>query len=320
VPGTKMPMEAYGSLCTHSKEVCLVPSRGREEMREVRCMWPVAAELGEGPIWSASEGAVWFVDIKGRRVHRFHAETGDRQSWAAPDQVSFILPAGEKSFVAGLPGRLARFVPVTGAFEPILNLEGEPPGNRLNDACLDASGCVWFGSMDDNEKDANGALYFWDGIAAPIACEQGFVISNGPAHSPDGKTLYHTDTVNRTIFRYDVATGGFLSGKRALIEIEENAGWPDGTVVDADGCLWIGLYGGSAVRRYSPDGALREVVTLPCSLVTKVALGGSDLRTAFITTARKGLTQAELAAQPLAGGLFAFNVDVPGCDNVATNP
>jgi D-xylonolactonase len=166
--------------------------------------------------------------------------------------------------------------------------------------------------MDDGETEPHGALYCWDRSAAPIACDQGFVISNGPAFSPDGRTLYHTDSVRRTINRFDVASDGFLSGKRPFIEIEEGAGCPDGTSVDAEGCLWVALYRGWAVRRYSPRGELLEVVALPCANVTKLALGGGDLKTAFVTTARKGLGPRELAAQPLAGNLFAFDAEVPG--------
>lgn len=281
-------------------------------MREVRCVWPVAAELGEGPVWSGSDRALWFVDIKGRRVHRFDPATEGRQSWPAPDQVGFVMPAPDGCLVAGLPGRLACFTPATGEFESLLALEAEPLRNRLNDACVDGAGRLWFGSMDDREADASGTLYRWDGTAAPVACDDGFVISNGPAHSPDGRTLYHTDTVRRTIYRFDVAADGFVSGKRPFIEIEEDAGWPDGSTMDAEGCLWVALWKGCAVRRYSPQGELLETVSLPCANVTKLALGGDGLKTAFVTTARKGLSPDELGTQPLAGGLFAFETDVPG--------
>jgi D-xylonolactonase len=281
-------------------------------MREVRCAWAVEAELGEGPFWSAPEGALWFVDIKGRSVHRFHPATDGRRSWLAPDQVSFVLPRSDGCFVAGLPRRLARFTPATGAFETLIALEGERPGNRMNDACVDATGRLWFGSMDDDETEPRGVLYRWDCRVAPIACDQGFVISNGPAFSPDGRTLYHTDSVRRTIYRFEVASDGSASGKRPFIQIEDGAGFPDGTTVDAEGCLWVALYQGWAVRRYSARGELLEVVALPCANVTKLALGGGDLKTAFVTTARKGLGPRELAAQPLAGNLFAFDAEVPG--------
>jgi sugar lactone lactonase YvrE len=260
---------------------------------------------------------LWFVDIKGRRIHRFQPESGEHRSWPAPDQVTFLQPRGAGAFVVGLPGRLACFTPATGEFATLVTIEHAWPGNRTNDACLDAAGRLWFGTMDDQETEPHGKLYCWDGTTAPQPCDDGYVISNGPAFSPDGRTFYHTDTGRRAVYRFDVEPDGRLSGKRPLVEIEASAGWPDGSVVDAAGCIWIALYGGWAVRRYSPQGQLLETVSFPCANVTKVALGGRDLKTAFVTTARKGLSAEELAAQPLAGGLFAFEVDVPGLPGCA---
>jgi xylono-1,5-lactonase len=281
-------------------------------MRDVRCVWPIAAELGEGPCWSVSDSALWFADIKGRQVHRFDPATGGKRSWPAPDQVSFVLPEAGGSFVTGLPGRVARFIPATGAFETLAALEGEPSGNRLNDACIDTAGRLWFGSMDDRCVAPTGVLYCWDGGAAPIICDDGFTISNGPADSPDGRTLYHTDSALRTIYRYELAADGAISGRQPFIEVEEGAGLPDGSIVDAEGCLWVALYGGAAVRRYSPLGELLETVAIPCANVTKLVLGGAELKTAFVTTAWQDLSAVERGEQPLAGGLFAFETDVPG--------
>jgi sugar lactone lactonase YvrE len=255
---------------------------------------------------------MWFVDIKGQRIHRFRPESCEQRSWPAPDQVTFLLPRGASGFVVGLPGRLACFTPATSEFVTLATIEPDLPHNRTNDACLDAAGRLWFGTMDDQETEPHGRLYCWDGTTPPQPQDDGYVITNGPAFSPDGRTFYHTDTKRRVVYRFDVEPNGTLRGKRPFVEIDAHAGWPDGSVVDAEGCVWIALYGGWAVRRYSPHGQLLETVSLPCANVTKVALGGGDLRTAFVTTARKGLSSEELAAQPLAGGLFSFQVDVPG--------
>jgi sugar lactone lactonase YvrE len=255
---------------------------------------------------------LWFVDIKGRRIHRFQPESCEQRSWLAPDQVTFLQPRGAGGFVIGLPGRLASFTPATGEFATLVKIEQDWPRNRTNDACLDAAGRLWFGTMDDEEIEPRGRLYCWDGTSAPQPKDQGYVISNGPAFSPDGRSFYHTDTGRRLIYRFDVEPDGTLSGKRPFVEIEALAGLPDGSMVDAEGCIWIALYGGWAVRRYSPQGQLLETIALPCANVTKVAFGGADLKTAFVTTACKGLSPQALAAQPLAGGLFAFAMDVPG--------
>jgi D-xylonolactonase len=272
----------------------------------------MAAELGEGPAWSASEGALWLVDIKGRQIHRFDPKSALKWSWPAPDQVSFVLPETGSCLIVGLPGRIARFDPAAGTFESLMELDAEPAGNRLNDACVDAAGRLWFGTMDDSTVAASGALYSWDGAAAPIKHDDGYVITNGPIHSPDGRTFFHTDSVGRTIYKFDIADDGSLSNKRPFVEIESGCGLPDGSTVDAEGCLWVALYGGWAVRRYAPNGELLETVAVPCANVTKLVFGGDDLKTAFVTTAWMGLNADERRAQPLAGSLFAFNVDVPG--------
>lgn len=276
------------------------------------CLWPLHAELGEGPVWCARERALWFTDIKNRRLHRYHPESRQTGTYIAPGQPGFALPARGGGLVVGMPGGLHHFDPLLVRFSTILQLEADRPGNRLNDAAADARGHLWFGSMDDAENAPSGALYRWNGADHPQRLDDGIVITNGPALSPDGHTLYHTDTLQRVIHAFDVQPDGVLSGKRVLIRIEPEAGYPDGTVVDADGCLWVALWGGWGVRRYSPQGKLLHFVQFPCANVTKVAFGGGDLRTVYATTARKGLSLAELAGQPLAGGLFAFRADTPG--------
>lgn len=281
-------------------------------MRQISCLWELAAQLGEGPCWCVAEQALWFVDIKGQQVHRFDPASGAKRSWPAPRRVSFVLPRAAGGFVAGLPGTLASFAPATGEFTALAALSQEPPGNRTNDACIDAAGRLWFGTMDDGETEPAGKLYSWDGATVPQVRDEGYVISNGPAFSPDGRVLYHTHTPQRMIYRFDVEPDGTLSGKRPFVEIEPGAGFPDGSIVDAEGCLWVALYAGWGLRRYSPQAELLEKVSLPCANVTKMALGGPELKTAFVTTARQGLSDEDLKRQPLAGGLFSFEVEVPG--------
>jgi sugar lactone lactonase YvrE len=225
--------------------------------------------------------------------------------------VGFIVPDDGGRWIAGLASGLHRFDPATGAFDLIAVVEDPALGNRLNDGFADATGRLWFGSMDDAEQAASGALYRFDARGLR-RMDDGYCITNGPATSPDGRTLYHTDTLKKLIYAFDVSAAGELSNRRVFAAIEDGAGHPDGTAVDADGCVWIALFGGWGVRRYSPGGQLLETVALPVANVTKIAFGGDDLRTAYATTARKGLSAAELAAQPRAGDLFAFRVDTPG--------
>ena len=276
------------------------------------CLWPLKAELGEGPVWCPREQVLWFTDIKQRRLHRFDPVSGTGRSFIAPDQPGFALPAHGGGLIVGMPGGLHHFDPQQRTFKRLVQVETDRPGNRLNDACVDSLGRLWFGSMDDAEEQPSGALYCWSGKAAPARCDDHMVITNGPALSPYGRTLYHTDTLQGLVYAFDLEGDGQLRRKRVLIRIEPEAGYPDGTTVDADGCLWIALWGGWGVRRYSPQGELLDFLRFPCANVTKLAFGGSDLRTVYATSARKGLSPAQRMEQAQAGALFAFRSDTPG--------
>jgi len=279
-------------------------------IEKLECVWPLQAMLGEGPIWF--EDALWFVDIFEKQIHRFEPIAGAKHSWPAPAKVSFILPEAQGRFLIGLPGAIARFRSDSGAFEILARLEGNYPKNRLNDACVDARGRLWFGSMDEDQREKSGAFYRWGGDAAPVLVDSGYCITNGPCFSPDGRNFYATDTLDGVIYRFAVTDDGQLHQKTPFIHFQPSDGYPDGTTVDAEGCLWVAFYGGWAVRRYSPEGKLIHEVKLPCANVTKVAFGGAGLKTVFVTTARHGLSPQDALEQPLAGGIFAFEADVSG--------
>jgi len=276
----------------------------------VECVWPLGAELGEGPVWVAAERAVYFVDIKAPAVHRFSILDGARASWPAPAQVGFIVPARGGGFVCGLQGGLYRFDPASGGFALLHAVEPDRPGNRINDGFVDAAGRLWFGTMDDGEASVSGALYAWSGKDAPTLRDGGYAITNGPATSPDGRVLYHTDTREKTIHAFDLAPDGALSGKRVFARTQN--GHPDGMAVDAEGCVWVALFGGWRIDRYSPAGQVIGSVPMPCANITKLAFGGHDLSTVFVTTAKLHLSPEERARQTLAGGLFRFRSETPG--------
>jgi sugar lactone lactonase YvrE len=277
----------------------------------LECVWPVGAQLGEGPYWSASEEAVWFVDIKGKLIHRFHEPTGKTQSFPAPSQPGFIAPAKDGNLIAGLKTGLHRFNPKTGEFKLLARVEPNARNNRLNDGYVDSAGYLWFGSMDDDEKDPTGALYQLTDTGSQKR-DPDYVITNGPTTSPDNRTLYHTDTLKKIIYAFDRAPDGTLSNRRIFTRIGEGDGHPDGPITDSQGYIWSGLYGGWGVNRYSPDGKKVSKLAMPVANVTKAAFGGKDLRTLYITTAWKGLSDNERKEQPNAGGLFRVRVDVAG--------
>jgi len=276
----------------------------------VESVLPVGASLGEGPVWVRD--TLWFVDIKRMRVHNFVPESGASAWWDAPDQIGWILPERGGDMIAGLKTGLHRFSPRSGAFVPLLDPEPHRPGNRLNDASTDRHGRLWFGTMDDGESERTGALYrYADGRCTDCAIPL-VTVTNGPAITHDARVLFHTDTLGRMIWRVGINDDGSLGAPAPHIVIEEGAGYPDGSVIDAEGCLWVALFGGWAVRRYDPSGALLRTVRFPVANVTKIAFGGRDLRTAYATTARHGLDAKALDAQPLAGNLFAFDPGVAG--------
>ncbi|MDF7776564.1 SMP-30/gluconolactonase/LRE family protein [Sphingomonas sp. AOB5] len=275
-------------------------------------IWQLGARLGEGPVWVARDKALWFTDIKSHRIHRYDPATGGKRSWDAPDQVGFALPVAGGGFIAGLKTGLARFDERDGSFTPLVDPEPGLPDNRLNDGTVDSHGRLWFGTMDDNETADTGTIWRLGADGACVAESPFYSITNGPAFSPDGKTCYHTDTLGGVIYACDVTDKGHLANRRIFATIPNEQGYPDGPTVDAEGCVWTGLYKGCSVRRYSPAGELLETIRFPVSAITKIAFGGPDLKTVYATTANKHCSPADLEAEPRAGDLFAFEADVPG--------
>jgi D-xylonolactonase len=279
---------------------------------EPRDVWPIAAELGEGPVWVERDKALWFVDIKRQQVHRYDPAEESRRSWDVPEQVGFILPVERGGFVAGLQSGLYHFDETSGAFDLIVEVEPDLPGNRLNDAIVDPQGRLWFGTMDNEERAKTGAFYCFSEDRLTRTAIDGIAITNGPAVSPDGRLLYVVDTLKGTIDVADVGDDSTLGKPRPFVRIDSSEGHPDGPTIDSEGCVWISLYAGWEARRYSPGGDLLEQVRFPVANITKIAFGGADLRTTFATTARQLLSAEQIAKQPQIGDLFEFQVDVPG--------
>jgi D-xylonolactonase len=275
-----------------------------------QALWEVGAMLGEGVLFDAARQCVWFVDIKGHRIHRCAPDGSNRQSWDMPGQVSFIVPALDGSMVCSLEDGLYRFGEHDGSLTPLAKVEADETGNRFNDGFVDAAGRLWFGSMHDAEEEATGKLYRFDGRHI-ARVDDDYVITNGPATSPDGRTLYHTDTLDKQVYAFDLGADGQLSNKRPFTTIEDG-GYPDGMAVDADGFVWVATFGGWRIDRFDAQGRKVGEVRFPCANITKLAFGGPDLRTVYATSARKGLSNEELAAQPLAGSLFTFRAEAAG--------
>jgi len=274
--------------------------------------WDLAAELGEGPVWVERDKALWFVDIKKQKIHRYDPADGSKRSWNSPEQVGFILPAERGGFVAGLQSGLHHFDEASGKFELIVEVDPGKPTNRLNDGTVDPQGRLWFGTMDNDEKAKSGAFYCFADRRLTRTPVDNIEITNGPAVSLDGRLLYYVDTLKGTIDCADIQDDGSLTSLRPFVRIDPAEGHPDGPTIDSEGCVWISLYAGWEARRYSPAGELLERVRFPVANITKIAFGGPDLRTAYATTARQMLSVETIAQQPQIGDLFQFGVDMPG--------
>lgn len=271
-----------------------------------------AALLGEGPIWVAREGAVYWVDIELPRIWRFHAADGTLAHWTPPFRIGSLAPRTAGGFVAGSEHGFAFVDPEAGRYELIGKPETEPPGNRFNDGKVDRLGRFWAGTMDDAEEAATGALYRLDADCRWTRVDEGYRVANGPAFSPDGRCMYHTDSARRTIYRFALDERGQVSGREVFARFGEADGYPDGMTADADGFLWIAFWDGWCLRRLSPGGECVQTLKMPIQRPTSCTFGGPDLDRLFITSARTGLSEDKLLGQPLAGALFMAEPAVGG--------
>ncbi|QDX28243.1 SMP-30/gluconolactonase/LRE family protein [Sphingomonas suaedae] len=281
-------------------------------MKDIPVAARLGATLGEGPVWDAERSCLWFVDIKGKKLHRFDPETGALASTDAPGEIGWALPADNGRLLCGLQTGLHWFDTGTRAFTFWRAVEPDLPGNRLNDACTDAQGRVWFGSMDNSEAGATGWFYRLDAGQIDRVGPGPVSITNGPAVSPGGDRIYFTDTVGRRIWQAALHEDGSLGDARPYLTFTGDEGYPDGSITDAEGNVWVGFFAGHGARRFDPAGREIEFVRLPVANVTKLAFGGEGLKTLYATTAAKGLSAEQRAAQPHAGDLFAFEADTPG--------
>jgi len=277
----------------------------------VQPVWTPTLQLGEGALWHAASARFYFVDIVGCAVHAWSPGTDQRFSWPMPERVGWLVPCADgQGFIAGFQSGFVRLT-----LEPQVRIErlGSPhpdqPGLRMNDAKADAAGRIWAGSMlHDDPSQPRGQLACLHPDGRVDVVERGIHIANGPAISQDGALMLHTDSFLDTIYRYQLDADGRLHGKTVWKTFAAGQGTPDGMNFDADGHLWVAFWGGSCVRQFALDGTLLQQIDLPASQITNLAFGGADLDLLLVTSARVGLTDAQLADQPLAGAAFVLRV------------
>lgn len=279
--------------------------------RAITVVADVKAVLGEGPVWVVREQALYWLDIKGRRLFRINDK--EFREWPTPMRVGSIAPREGGGFIAGTDGGF--YTVEVGdelAFTRLFDPEEDLPDNRFNDGKVDRDGRFWAGTMDDTEQAAVGTLYRLEDINRSTIIDQGYGVTNGPAFSPSGDWMYHTDSVRRRIYRFPLAPDGTVGAREIFLHFSAQEGYPDGMTVDAEGCLWVAFWDGWAVRRFGPDAALLDTIEVPVQRPTSIAFGGLDLDRMYITSARVGLDETALAVQPYAGALFMVEAGIKG--------
>jgi sugar lactone lactonase YvrE len=272
---------------------------------------PAPGILSEGPRWHGEAGELLWVDILGSKMHRARVtddvDPGAMTTLAVDRHVGAVAPAVGGGYVlAAATGFL--FLDEDGAIREMAQPEEGHTDVRMNDGACDRSGRFWAGTMAYDESPGAGVLYRLELDATCTRVLTGLSISNGIGWSPDNTVLYLADSGTRTVdaFSYDESSGN-LGAKRTLVHIDEPGVVPDGLTVDTDGGLWVALWGGGAVRRYSPDGQLLLTVELPVDRPTSCAFGGPGEASLFVTTARVGLDERTLRRQPHAGRVFRID-------------
>ncbi|MFC5742361.1 SMP-30/gluconolactonase/LRE family protein [Dyella tabacisoli] len=270
--------------------------------------------LGEGVLWDDRTQCVFWTDIAGSRLWRLHPADGSVTHWDMPERLaSFALCETDGWLLLALASQLAFFHLQDQRLQPLHAIEPGLP-TRANDGACDRQGRFVFGTLHEpvhGPKRPIGGLYrlHHDLSLEPLPLP-GMAISNSIAFSPAGDRMYFCDSPTRQILCCDY--GNLLGAPRVFVDLGDIEGEPDGSTVDAQGALWNAQWGMHRVVRYLPDGRENRIVAMPARQPTRPALGGTNLQTLYVTSACDGLTESQLADDPLAGALFAFDVEVTG--------
>jgi len=277
--------------------------------------------LGESPFWHPREQALYWCDIPGRRLHRHDPVTQAGSHWDFDTELGSVAPMLDGAMLLAMRDGLWRFDPLRGERQRLAPPPYDPACERFNDGKADPQGRFWVGTIYEPREPALAAVYCYAAGRLERRIE-GLTVGNGLGWSPNGRTLYCSDTKAHRIDAYDVdPVEGRLSRRRVLAQfplreagqpLSDYGGRPDGAAVDAEGCYWVAMFEGARLLRLAPDGAVLREVGLPVQCATMPCFGGADLRTIYITTARDKRPAEELARQPWAGCVLSLRVDVPG--------
>jgi len=279
----------------------------------LRCALDVRASLGECPVWSTAEQALYWADINAPSLNRFDPATGGNRVMPMPSSIGSFALRKRGGFIVALRDGLWLARPDGTLERRVVEAPYDPAHHRFNDGRCDPQGRFFAGTMNEKRDSPSAALYRIDTDFAITEIFANLTISNGLAWSPDGRTMYHADTPALTINAFDFdAASGMPSKRRVFARFEAETDRPDGAAVDSEGCYWIAFYRGGRVVRLSPAGKMLASFPLPAKCPTMCAFGGADFRTLYVTSARQQRDAEELARLPQSGGIFAMRVDVPG--------
>jgi len=273
-----------------------------------------AATVGEGPVWDAARGILWWVDIVGGLVHRLDPRDGSDRTLPVGAEVGAVALRRGGGLVVALPDRLASLDPDTGRTESLIPFAIAAGRQiRCNDGKCDPGGRFWVGRMTPDGAPGEGSLLRVDPDMTVVTRMTGLAIPNGLGWSPDGRRMYFLDSAWCEVreYPYDPVTGSMAEGT-PLVRFPDDGTVPDGLTVDAEGHLWVARWGAGCVVRVAPDGMVVGRIDLPVSQVTSCTFGGDDLGDLYITTAHEDFTPDDFAREPLAGGLFRCRPGVRG--------
>ena len=263
--------------------------------------------LGEGALWCPRDGAFYWVDILAPALNRLVLATGAVTRWAMPEPLGWVVSHVEGGLVGGFRSGIARIGLAPLVVAPRKAIEPHLPGNRMNDGKVGPDGAIWCGTMDMAEEQDSGSFYRIapDGSVAQV--DGGYTVPNGPAFSPCGQWMYHTDSARRTIYRFALE-GGQARKIGVFVQFAEEDGYPDGMTVDAEGGVWVAHWDGGRISRFSPDGQRDRSIELPARRITNIAFCGTLHDRMFVTSAAVGLDDAG----EFDGALFEVDCGVRG--------
>lgn len=280
-------------------------------MTDVRCAAKSQDILGEGPVWVAAEGKLYWFDIQGRRLNWLSHGTDDWGGFELPARASVAAPRAEGGLILVTELGLAHMDTETGEFELVRPMTFAA-GFRTNDGKIDGAGRLWWSTMDDAGGKRPGTVFRTDPDGQTHRVLDGIHIANAVAFDAAGSTLFLADSMKATTWTFPIAPDGTLGEREVFSTTRGERGAPDGAAIDAEGYLWNCQWGAWRIVRYAPDGAIDRIVEMPVQQPSSCIFGGPNLTTLYVTSAQENLSATVLADQPLAGNLFAFEPGVAG--------